>query len=650
MCLDSVSIIIPAKNEAGNIALVLSALQQAIQEYPGPCEVLLIDNGSTDATREIAASYGCKVYEDRSASIARLRNIGVERSSSDIVAFLDADCLVDRQWICSCVAKLADQKIGLVGTRAIPDFGNATWVETGWYRLASGVERPDFPNWIGSSNMFIRRELFLATGGFDEHLTTAEDVNLCHKVRQSHLVCLNKTISTIHLRESKTLGHLLKRELWRGKGSIRQFLESKRKRDDALSVLVPAVYIFCCCAALLLLPFNRPVSGLLCAVPLFLPACMMIRKKALISDFPAFMSIYAVAFVYLLSRSLAIVAELFTILSAVAGGRSMYNLSARRPVVRHLFLQVLMLSVIPVCYGETVFQENFDAQADWNVTNLYTTECAGTCSTAPANWSNYRTVPGVSHLTKPTGSIQRLPDGLPGRNGENGKVYLVYNQSVAGVNWPGDSTLVKVLPRDYPELYVRFWIRTQANWQSVANAQSKIFRAYHWDRTGNIFQFFNSGTVNPAYIWDWSTNSSNKATYMNAFRCDPQETNYYCTAPGVPSYQLNDYFRAWGNGPATSYYADGQWHRYDFHLKMNDIGSNNGMLEWWWDGKLMESRTDVQWKAASGSSPAIGWNTIAIGGNSNNTFSGPAPADQWYAVDDITVSTSPIASHIDQSR
>lgn len=114
MSLDSVSIIIPAKNEAGNIALVLSALKQAIQEYSGPCEVLLIDNGSTDATREIAASYGCKVYEDRSASIARLRNIGVERSSSEIVAFLDADCLVDPQWISSCVGKLEDHKIGLV--------------------------------------------------------------------------------------------------------------------------------------------------------------------------------------------------------------------------------------------------------------------------------------------------------------------------------------------------------------------------------------------------------------------------------------------------------------------------------------------------------------------------------------------------------
>lgn len=300
-----------------------------------------------------------------------------------------------------------------------------------------------------------------------------------------------------------------------------------------------------------------------------------------------------------------------------------------------------LLLALPVHAG-VIFEESFDNQVDWNVNNIYTAECAGNCTTAPLNWNNYRTVPGTSSLKNPTGSIQRLPGALPDHTTGNGKAYIVYNQSVAGVNWPGDSTLVKVLSQDYPELYIRMWIRTQANWKTVSSAQSKVFRTYHWDRSGNIFEFFSSGTVNPAYIWDWSTTSSNNASYMDAYRCDPQETNYYCTASGVPSYQLNDYFYSWGSAGATGKYADAQWHRYDFHLKMNDIGKNNGIMEWWWDGNLMESRTDAQWKAASGSSASIGWNTVSIGGNSNNTFSGSTPADQWYAIDDLTVSTSPI--------
>lgn len=307
-----------------------------------------------------------------------------------------------------------------------------------------------------------------------------------------------------------------------------------------------------------------------------------------------------------------------------------------------LTAMLLLTSFAHTCYGEIIFTENFDSQPDWNVKNQYPVECAGYCRTAPLSWSNYRAVPGNSSLASPTGSIQRLPGALPDHTSGSGKAYIVYNQSLAGVNWPGDATLVKVLPRDYPELYVRFWIRTQPYWKTVPNAQSKIFRAFHWDRTGNIFEFFSSGTVNPAYIWDWSTTSGNNAGYMNAYRCDPQESNYYCTAAGVPAYQQNDIFRTWRNTEATSVYADARWHRYDFHLKMNDIGKNNGIMEWWWDGSLMESRTDVQWKAVVGSSPSIGWNSIAIGGNSNNTFSGAIPAEQWYAVDDLIVADEPL--------
>lgn len=304
-------------------------------------------------------------------------------------------------------------------------------------------------------------------------------------------------------------------------------------------------------------------------------------------------------------------------------------------------LLALFVGLTRVCYGAIIFMETFDTQPDWNMHNQYTVECSGTCTTAPVNWSNYRTVPGSAVFSHPTGSIRRLPEALPDHTTGNGKAYIVYNQSLAGANWPGDATLVKVLPQDYPELYVSFWIRTQANWKTIANAQSKIFRVYHWDRTGNIFEFFSTGNVNPAFIWDWATTAGNSASYMDAYRCYPQETNYYCTAAGVPAYQKNDTFRRWGSGDAGSVYADGRWHRYVVHLKMNDIGKNNGMLEWWWDGTLMESRTDVQWKASNGSSAAIGWNTIAIGGNSNNTFSGAAPADQWYAIDDISIATSP---------
>ena len=316
----SVAVIIPARNEAANLPGVLKALQQAVEAYPGQCELLLVDNGSHDNTAAIARSFGCLVVEAPHGSIARLRNLGAACSASEMVAFLDADCLVARDWLCSCIAVLADERIGLTGTPAVPDLADATWVELAWYRLTAGEQRPDFPNWIGSSNMLMSRQLFNNIGGFDEHLTTAEDVNLCHKIRQTRLVCLNKALVTIHLRESKTLGSLLRRELWRGKGSIRQFMESKRKRDDALSVIVPSFQLSCCCCAVVSAPLHLPFSCLLFAIVALLPLAMMLKKKALCSGFTNSLHVYLVASVFLLARSCAIAAELFTIITATHKG------------------------------------------------------------------------------------------------------------------------------------------------------------------------------------------------------------------------------------------------------------------------------------------------------------------------------------------
>lgn len=315
MSLPSVAVIIPARNEAANLPQVLTALRDAASTYQGPCELLLVDNGSSDNTADIAVSFGCRVIEVPQGSIARLRNMGAEQSRSEILAFLDADCIVDRNWIRSCVAILEDRQIGLTGTPAVPDFNNATWVELAWYRLVSGAQRPVFPNWIGSSNMFMNRMLFNEIGGFDEQLVTAEDVNLCHKIRQTRLICLNKELVTIHLRESKTLCSLLRKEIWRGKGSIRQLIESKRKADDAPSIIGPVLQLSCGCCAVLLSPFNPHLAALLLAAVLLLPLVLIIRKKAMITGFTSAIQIYLVAFVFLMARSVAIIAEIFTIIT-----------------------------------------------------------------------------------------------------------------------------------------------------------------------------------------------------------------------------------------------------------------------------------------------------------------------------------------------
>jgi glycosyltransferase involved in cell wall biosynthesis len=306
----AVSIVIPAKNEEKNLAAVLSALWSSIELYGGEGEVILVDNGSSDATCSLARQQHCKVIVDPSASIARLRNLGARHARGMYLAFLDADCIVDRRWVSCCVGRLSDLSIGMVGTRAVPDLSRATWVEDGWYRLVSGAPRPDYPRWIGSSNIFLRKEVFVEVLGFNEDMETAEDVELCNKISVRYRICLEKRIDTVHLRESKTVKQMFKREVWRGKSSIRHLLASKDKKSELKSVFIPflmALSFFCAIFGLNL----HNVFMWSWIVILLLPFAMMAHKKAVCSKPREVCIVYVVSLVYLISRAVAFIDEVF---------------------------------------------------------------------------------------------------------------------------------------------------------------------------------------------------------------------------------------------------------------------------------------------------------------------------------------------------
>jgi len=172
-------------------------------------------------------------------------------------------------------------------------------------------------------------------------------------------------------------------------------------------------------------------------------------------------------------------------------GGSPRGTSVRFALITLFFLLFLPLGAIEAS-GGVIFEENFDSQSDWNVNHEYDGECSYPCPTAPPGWSATRMVPGNDQFVHPTGSIQRLPGGLPDHTGTgSGKAYVIWAESNSTINWPGDSLLAKVFPQDYPEIYFRLWIRTQSGWQwdtgAGAVSGSKVARIMYYSRSGNIF-------------------------------------------------------------------------------------------------------------------------------------------------------------------
>ncbi|MFI4919926.1 MAG: glycosyltransferase, partial [Legionellales bacterium] len=292
----TVSIVIPVKNEAEFLPHSISALLKAITYYGDPAEIIIVDNGSTDSTVEIASSFGCIVLENNDGNISRLRNIGAHAALGKYLGFIDADCVVAEFWLTICVESLRSGTVGIVGTRAIPDLGNATWVENGWFRLISGVERPDYPFWIGTSNMLMLRSVFLDVGGFDENLVTAEDVNLCRKVLRNSSIKLEKRIDTIHLRESKTIYQLIRREFWRGKYSVREALAAGSLITDwKQNIFYLLNFISLVGIVYELMAFNL-IAFVLVVSNMFFPIILIVNKRAKIRSFVQFAHVYAVGY------------------------------------------------------------------------------------------------------------------------------------------------------------------------------------------------------------------------------------------------------------------------------------------------------------------------------------------------------------------
>lgn len=91
------SVVVPAHNEADLLAATLEAL--AAQDVGAAYEVLVVDNASTDATAEVARSYGARVVPEPRRGVCRARQTGVDAARGEIVASTDADTVPPPDWL-----------------------------------------------------------------------------------------------------------------------------------------------------------------------------------------------------------------------------------------------------------------------------------------------------------------------------------------------------------------------------------------------------------------------------------------------------------------------------------------------------------------------------------------------------------------------
>jgi len=249
----AISVIIPARNEEKTIGQCLESLTRI--NFPAEdFEVIVVDNGSTDGTEEIANSFSGRlpltVLKKKDGNISAVRNWGARAARGRVLAFTDADCVVPSDWLSRAGELFTSPRVGIIGAHGlIPE--NSSWVAKNWYRDVATAKRGEV-SYVPTLDLLVKRSVLFDVGGFDEALETNEDYEFCQRVRAAGFAVVGiPEMGVVHLGTPQSLTAFYKKQRWHGTHVFRVFLRDISAFHNVRAVFF-AVYTLLCLAGVIL--------------------------------------------------------------------------------------------------------------------------------------------------------------------------------------------------------------------------------------------------------------------------------------------------------------------------------------------------------------------------------------------------------------
>ena len=181
-----ISVVVCSHNGASTIRDTLDGLQKL--DYPDS-ETIVVDDGSTDSTAQIASEYPVQLIRTKNGGLSQARNVGIQAATGEMVAFIDDDAYPDIHWLKFLAKTIIEGKYVGVGGPNLPPPND------GW-KADAVANSPGNPNvvlltdkvaeHIPGVNMMFRKDALNKIGGFDPVFRTAgDDVDLCWRLREA---------------------------------------------------------------------------------------------------------------------------------------------------------------------------------------------------------------------------------------------------------------------------------------------------------------------------------------------------------------------------------------------------------------------------------------------------------------------------------
>jgi glycosyltransferase involved in cell wall biosynthesis len=233
-----VSVLIPAYNEEDDISKCLESILR--QDYPiDRYEVIVMDNGSTDRTKEVASGFNINIVDASGLNIGGVRNLGAELAKGNIFAYIDADCVAPQSWLqCGVSLLLSSRDVGAVGG-GCDIRENASWVEKAWIlnRPLPGIS---YRNILATGSFFIGKDEFVKVCGFNDTIKAGEDTEISRRLIENGKKLLFSTdIRVVHFGFPRTILDFISRQIWQSS----DYLKSKKSYVDPIFILTHFSFI-----------------------------------------------------------------------------------------------------------------------------------------------------------------------------------------------------------------------------------------------------------------------------------------------------------------------------------------------------------------------------------------------------------------------
>ncbi|TYK65756.1 glycosyltransferase [Colwellia echini] len=300
-----VSFIIPAFNEANMIVDTLTQLHKFAPKVG--YEIIIVDNGSTDNTIELAQHFGDTVISCAQGTIAAVRNFGVQVSTGRILVFIDADVKLTQQWqdnINNTIENIDKNPLLITGSRCSPPENNNT-LNTHWFNL---LVESNSSTYINSGHLITSKVLFDKISGFNEELRTAEDHDFCIRATQAEaLISPNASLKVFHDGYPTTYAQFIKRERWHGREDFKSFTSLFNSKI----ALIICFHVMLFMLSLAIVYLHGIIAGVsFYALSMFILTLALTRYKFNGSPMQSLMKTSLIHYAYIIGRTLSLVDRL----------------------------------------------------------------------------------------------------------------------------------------------------------------------------------------------------------------------------------------------------------------------------------------------------------------------------------------------------